>query len=60
MQELAAAYYRAILIADKEDSPSHSHLAQVLYDLLTYFSEDGITSEQRERLKVMGFPLLQD
>ena len=54
---LSAAYLKADSI--REESPDHDHLAGILYDLLSYFSEDGITSEQRDRLESMGFPELQ-
>jgi hypothetical protein len=33
----------------------YSHLATVLYDLSSYFSEDGINDYQTERLVRMGF-----
>ena len=58
MKELADAYQRADSL--RENDPDYDHLTQVLYDLYSFFSEEGITSNQRDRLKEMGFPSLQD
>ncbi len=37
------------------DLAEYSRLSTVLYDLASYFGEDGITLQQRERLIQMGF-----
>lgn len=42
----------------REKSPDHDHLASVLYDLYSYFSEHGTTQAQDERLEKMGFKKL--
>jgi hypothetical protein len=61
-QHLKNAYLSAEegleLASIKNDSAlaaEHSRLATVLYDLASYFSEDGINEFQRQRLIQMGF-----
>lgn len=63
MTSLHKAYLAAVYGAIKttpEHRASYELLESILYDLDCYFSEQGITAEQRERLKKMGFPELQD
>lgn len=54
-----AATFRFARTSDPVIAAEYDHLAKVLHDLDCYFSERGITAEQRERLQKMGFPALQ-
>jgi hypothetical protein len=63
MKELAQASVAAAIISFKGDPKhreSYERLSSILYDLNCYFSDRGISTEQKKRLAGMGFPELQD